>query len=154
MIIYFNICYNNSRKDHKKNEKNLELEIFFDIIHMILIMEVKRKLNGKLYKLKLITKNIDELMFNPFNTRIYDLIKSNKDLENFEVSSDNSSLHNIQNVIYDRLKRNFGISENSEIVDSIKADGVQEKMIIMPNGILLSGNNRLSIIKNLIERNQ
>lgn len=113
-----------------------------------------RKLNNKQYELHLEKREIDDLLFNPFNTRIFDLIKSQPELKKIEDNFDLESLKKVQKLILEKLKNNLLLNENKDIINSIKEDNVQNKMIILENGILLSGNNRLSIIKNLIEKNE
>lgn len=115
---------------------------------------IKRKLNNKEYDLYLTSVSISQLMFNPYNTRIYDFIKSNKELKEFEMNGQISNLDTVQQTIFKHLRKNFDSKDNRSIIDSIKKDGIQDKMIVTKDNLLLSGNNRLSIIKTLMELNQ
>ncbi len=112
------------------------------------------KINGKQYKLRESKFKIKDLLYNPFNTRIYDYIKTNKELREFNENGDIGKLSNLQSLIYERLKESSISGENDDITKSIKRDGIQGETLITKDGILISGNNRISIVNYLIEKGQ
>lgn len=114
---------------------------------------VMKRINKVNFNPEIKRVKISDLRFNPYNTRIYDLIKMNSYSsgipEDEWVKNDE-----IQLKIYKHLTQENSNSDQKAIINSIKEDGLQENPVMIRGNILIAGNNRLSIIKKLIEKNE
>ena len=106
-------------------------------------------INGKTITIDIYEINIDDLLFNPYNTRINDLVET-RFRDNF-----NEDDIGIQNFIYGHLKETHNDSTNKKLKNSlVSLEKIIHPPIITPKNILLSGNNRLSIIRSIREENK
>lgn len=113
---------------------------------------MKRKINDEeiIFEEKQI--HINELFFNPYNTRIESELAALKQSNEFQNTEDYLKKE-FQDKIFEIFKNNKS-TDKEAIVRSIKKEkGILEEMYITKNNIVLSGNNRLSILKELWDKN-
>lgn len=98
-------------------------------------------------------KNINLLKFNPFNTRISDLVISDNNFNKMN-EYDLRKSYELQNFIFNNLKKYHKEIDNKRLKQSIIDNGLVKPLICLEDGLLLSGNNRLSILKDLKNENE
>ncbi len=104
-------------------------------------------INGETIILDVYKIDIDDLLFNPYNTRINDMIEAKYD-SGFEENNEQ-----IQKFIYNKLVETHHDPTNKKLKSSlIKLEQIINTPVITPKKILLSGNNRLSIIRSIREK--
>ncbi|BDV02534.1 MAG: hypothetical protein HPAVJP_4230 [Candidatus Hepatoplasma vulgare] len=95
--------------------------------------------------------HILDLKFNPFNTRIFDLISSNEKFRKMSEKELKDSF-DVQKFIFEELKKDHENKKNKELKESIKNHGVVKPLISLSDGLLLSGNNRLSLLRTMSKK--
>ncbi len=106
--------------------------------------KINKIFKGELVELEKFKFKISDLKFNPHNTRIIDIIESEYGsgiFDSKEIWSDE-----VQVLIMKSLVKTHGDDLNKELLVSINR-GITEPFAITEDGYVLSGNNRLSLIR-------
>ncbi len=98
---------------------------------------------GESIKLEMYKVNASELRFNPLNTRIHDVIATKY---GESITEDMLFSDEVQIDIFNTLKETHNDRENKKILKSISNE-IVNPFVVLENGIVLSGNNRLGLIR-------
>ncbi len=106
--------------------------------------------NGEILELKKYYVNIENLMFNPLNTRVKDKVYT--EYPDLKIDDEIVFSSEVQDVVYSALKLDHNKSINKRLVRKLES-GQTEALIITETGLIISGNNRFSLIKSQINEN-
>ncbi len=106
--------------------------------------------NGEVRELNKYYVHYSDLIFNPLNTRVKDKVYSK--YPDLKIDDKMVFGEEIQNVVFQSLKEDHGKKTNKRLIEKLES-GQTEALIISNNGIIISGNNRFSMIKENIDSN-
>lgn len=107
--------------------------------------------NGDIYNLKQYYVKFDELMFNPLNTRVKDKVVTH--FPKITPTDDMVFSDEVQGIVYEALVSDHSRTINKKLKEKLSA-GQTEPLIITESGVIISGNNRFSIIKSNIDEDE
>ncbi len=106
--------------------------------------------NDEVLNLKQYKVSFHDLMFNPLNTRVKDKVMTK--FPDLKIDDEKVFSDEVQKVVYDALREDHSKSTNKKLISKLKS-GQTEALIITENGIIISGNNRYSLLKTEIDEN-